>query len=1095
MKRLITIVLTAALGAGALTAEVQTPYTEQFENPSFRPVGWMNVPSSSYATGTYVTAAEGGHSGGYISVKQYSNYLSSYYNNYSYSDVLATPKVSGEVSIWVRKNGTDPTLTFYKMTDQSTLPSSYSAAVLVEGTEVNMVKDKTIDDWTKITVQGVPEGTYIGIRANDLDLDEFSATTADVVPFKLLYCKVDNEGGTTVTASPENKYTLKFKVTMENAGDVDFGGSTPVTVEVYNSPAQTVFGTGQITEALPRGAKVEKHFEITGEHVTVPDVKAYSYSVYLKHPDMSTFNGSLGTLTFIPYEPNPKFMYGEENDKNQSSYNDVDVTEAITVGLDAAPERTLWLWNSGIAEMDVTATTLTGGFTADCTAFTLGAGEKKAVKVTAPAGEGLKEGTITFSEKTLGDRTYSLTALVTAEGKFAEDFEAEAAPAGWVLNNPWKINTVDSRIQGIGGQRGAESSYASTKGMLISPKLKFEAGENLGFTATKKDNTSSLLTVYTSSDRVEWTPALTVNSRQTEGQELFGQDKPTGTGYGTYEFKIFSAPMPEGECYVAFEAGGVVLGDVYGGQAVTVDHDLYVTSMSTPKDGAGSVNARFISSISVRNLLATDETDYRIALFFGDKEIASAAGDEAIPAGEVKSFDIVAVPHDEGIFTATIAFVKGDTRLDLTSFQAVIGPEKAEAVLQVGDEKVTNTDPFNIGYAGVQAQILYPADKLQMDNGSKITGVYFTGVSEHATAKHIKVWAQNTEDTEYPESDIVPAPTSEMTLVYDADYTFPVGGNSSTKEYVPVMELPFTAPFEYTGKSVRLAFELIGGPEGEHGDNVLFMVDNTGYDFWNDVYNHYAIVNKQRYSEDLEDEAYWYCFKVGLPATFFTVAKDVVTVTGAVTDDFGDPVEGASLELSADEFLYRAVSDVRGAYTMNVANIRPVYTLTAKAEGFQEAVKPEIALDAAEPVKTVDMELNWADRTATLSGHVYDSNVNHDQAVGPGVKIALSDGDIDVCADVAQDGSYSLAVPDFSRSYTLSITQDGQQRYSTGFKFASKADNADYYIAYDAIPEIESVAGDNEAEYFNLQGQRVTAPAHGVYIRRTASRAEKVRIR
>ncbi|MDE6160849.1 MAG: hypothetical protein K2F77_04245, partial [Muribaculaceae bacterium] len=159
-----------------------------------------------------------------------------------------------------------------------------------------MVKGLDIDGWTKITVPEVPEGTYIGIRAHNLDLDEFSAGTADVTPFKLLYCKVENQSGTNITANPDNTFTLKFKVTMENAGDVDFGGNSPVTVEVVNNAAKVTFGSGEISEALPSGKKIEKEFSITGNHVTTEGVKAYSYSVKLSHPDMSTFEGSLGTL-------------------------------------------------------------------------------------------------------------------------------------------------------------------------------------------------------------------------------------------------------------------------------------------------------------------------------------------------------------------------------------------------------------------------------------------------------------------------------------------------------------------------------------------------------------------------------------------------------------------------------------------------------------------------------------------------------------------------------------------------------------------------------------------------------------------------------
>lgn len=1095
MKKHLSIALAALLTAMSLSAEVMTPYTEQFDNLSFRPVGWKNILSSSYSPGSYTVSAEGGHSGGYITAKQYSSYFSSYYGNYSYSDLLATPKVSGEVSIWVRKNGTEPSLTFYKLVDQNTVPSGYSAPSLVDGTSINIVKDFAIDDWTRITVSDVPDGTYIGIRAHDLDLDEFTASTADVIPFKLLYCKVENQSGNTITASPDNTFTLKFKVTMENAGDVDFGGTTPVAVEVVNNPAKVTFGTGEITEALPRGAKVEKEFSITGNHVQAEGIKAYSYSVKLSHPDMSTFEGSLGTLTFIPYEPNPKFMYNEGNDANQSSYNDVNAVERITIGVGAAPERTMWMWNSGIADMEVTSTTLTGGFTADVNAFTIEPGEKKAIKVSAPAVVGINDGTITFTEKTLGEISYDLRALVTDDGKFFEDFEGEEAPLGWVFGNPWKLNAVNTSLATIGGINGAESPYASSKGMLITPKLKFAEGETLCFTATKKDNTSSLLTVYTSPDRINWTPALVVNARATEGQELFGEDKPTGTGYGTYEFGIFSAHMPEGESYVAFEAGGVVVDNVYGGEAVDVPHDLYVTAMSTPKEGTGSVNARYITSISVRNLLAKEESDYRVALFFDDKELAASTDTETIAAGADKTFEIVATPHVEGTYTATIVFMKGDEKYELAKFDAVIGPEKAEAIYQVGDEKITNTDPFNTGYAGVQTQILYKADMLQMEKGMKITGVYFTGANSAAFTKHVKVWAENTYDEEYPEKDIEPASVAGMTLVYDKDYEFPVVGNTSTKVYEDVFHIVFDTPFEYTGANLRLAFELIGGEEGGYGTNVMFMVDNTGYDYYNDKYNHYAIVNKQRYSEDLEDEASWLLFRVGLPATFFTVAKDVVTVKGTVADDFGTPVEGAQLTFESGDILYSAVSDAAGEYAMNVANVSLVYTLAVKAESFDDAVREDIILNAKQPEATFDVTMKWIDRTATLSGHVYDSTVNHDEPVGAGVEITLTSGNESVSAPVAEDGSFTLTVPDFSLPYAVSITEAGMVRYTNIHTFGSKSDEADYYIAYSAIDEIsiEGVAG---AEYFNLQGMKVTNPVSGkVYLRRIAGKVDKVLVK
>lgn len=1092
MKKLLFTIITALLAATNMAAEVQSPYTEQFENPSFRPVGWKNILSSSYSPGTYTVCGEGGHSGGYISVKQYSSYFSSYYKNYSYSDLLATPKVSGEVSIWVRKNGTEPALTFYKLSDQNTVPSSYSAPVLVEGTEINMVEGVNVDSWTKITVPGVADGTYIGIRAHDLDLDEFTATTADVTPFKLLYCKVDNQSGTTINANPDNTYTINFKVTMENAGDVDFGGNAPVTVEVINNVTQSTFGSGEITGSLPRGVKIEKEFSITGTHVTTDDVKAYSYSVVLSHPDMSSFNGSLGSIIFVPYLPAPKFMYNEGNDANQNNFTDVDATEFITIGSGASPSRTLWMWNSGIAEMEVTSTTLSGGFVADVNAFSLAPGEKKAVRISAASGAGLKEGVVTFTEKNLGDITYGLQALVTEAGKFFEDFEAEQAPAGWIFGNPWKLGAVPESLAANGATQSAESSYASSKGMLITPKLRFAADERIYFSATKKDNTSSLLTVYTSTDRIDWTPVMAVNARPEEGQAIFGQDKPTGTGYGTYEFSIFSAPMPEGECYVAFEAGGVLLDNVYGGEKVAVDHDLYVTALSTPKDGVGSVNARYISSVTVRNLLTEEENDYKVALYFDDTQIAVSPETGAIGAGEEMTFEIVATPHVEGAYTATIAFISGEASLPLAVFDAEIGPEKAEATYQVGDEKITNTDPFNTGYAGVQTQIIYKADMLQMEKGMKITGVYFTGANSNAISKHIKVWAENTTDIEYPERDIQPAPVADMTLVYDSDYEFPIAGDTGAKIYEPVLHIVFDTPFEYTGNNLRLAFELIGGEEGGYGSNVMFMVDNTGYDYYNDKYNHYAIVNKQRYSEDLEDEASWTLFRAGFPASFFTVAKDVVVVKGNVVDDFGSAVESAHIALESGDILYTSFTDASGAYRMNVANVSLTYTLTATADDFDRVVRDNIVLNARQPETTVDLAMSWTDRTAVLSGHVYSVSDNEPAA---GVEISLSNGDEKVAAVTDGDGAYSLEVSELARPYAVTITQDGIVRYSNVHTFASRNDVENFYIVYSGICGV-AADGDMEAEYFNLQGVKVAQPVPGnVYIRRQAGRTEKVTVK
>ena len=65
-KNFLLTALVAAASVLSASAEVLTPYTEQFENPTERPKGWLRGGASSYSQGTYKVVETGGHSDGYI---------------------------------------------------------------------------------------------------------------------------------------------------------------------------------------------------------------------------------------------------------------------------------------------------------------------------------------------------------------------------------------------------------------------------------------------------------------------------------------------------------------------------------------------------------------------------------------------------------------------------------------------------------------------------------------------------------------------------------------------------------------------------------------------------------------------------------------------------------------------------------------------------------------------------------------------------------------------------------------------------------------------------------------------------------------------
>lgn len=1088
----------AAASFFSMSAETMAPYTEAFENASFRPKGWKQVASSSYSAATYTLNTEGGHTGSCVAVKQYMNTFSGYYGNYSYSDVLITPAVEGEVSLWVKKNGTDPTLTYYLIEDGATAPSSYSFK-FVPGTDKNLLADKDITDWTKITVADVAKGTYIGIRANDILIDDFSATSADVVYRASLLASISNTtGGTNLNADADNKVTIKFKVELENDGDIDFAASDEgFKIDLVNAHLDNkVVGSGNITEAIPFGAKVSKEFEMTFDAEVAPGTTSNNYKVLISHALVQQpLEASLAWFTIIPYKPVPNLMLAEGNDANASTWNSVDINERATVGAGpAGTQRVFTLWNSGTAPLEVKSVSTDEGFATDAAAFTLEPKAKKSITVSLTGDPGRKDGKITFDAGDFGTFAYDLSGLVTKEDAYSETFEAEGLPAGWIAGNNWLTAKTPATLGVLGGTQWIEHKYTSLD-KVISPKLSFEAGEQLHFMAAKTDNTSSTLRVYTSPDRVAWTEVLLIDTKDATDEACrFSSLKPTGTGYGTYEFKLFSAPMPEGETYIAFEAGGACIDNLSGGKLVPVNHDIYVSALSVPEKG--QVNTRYITSITIANILAAPETAYKLALVVDGETVAEADETPELALNQSQTFDLRFTPHKQGEFTAQFVFTAGGETLVLREYTVDVEAEKAESEYQIGDNKITTSEPFNTFYNGSQCQIIYTPEMLDMDNGMKLTGVTFKGYNTDLAYKHVKVWAVNTDVTAFDFDNITPLPQADMTLVYDADYTFPIVGDNTAKVYEPVFSFDFNEPFEYTGGSVVLMFDLRnieGQPDGKH---VFFTVDNSAYNYWQDLFDNRVITQKKEFPEDLDDpdEIDWYGYRAGYPVTFFKVAKDVVTVNGGITDDFGKAVPGALVSLVSDDILYSAVADSEGNYSMRVANVNLTYGMTVEAELFDTYTKDEITFDAkTQPVATYDAQLAWTDRSATLTGTVENTLTNGFQT---DAMVLLEADMIFYAARTDMQGQFEITVPDFTKEYKVYVVVDEQRVYTDSHKFTSKADTVALNIEYTGIDSV-SVSAGTDAEYFNLQGVRIQPDAltPGIYIRRQGGTSTKITVK
>jgi hypothetical protein len=1078
-------------------AETVSPYSAGFDDGLIKPYGWNHPTTSSYGAATYTAYEEGGHSGGYITVKQSYNYCynTSAYKGYSYNDILVTPKVSGTVTLWVKNAGIntdDPSLTFCDIADGQTVPT-YNNTTLIDGTDINMVADMDLTDWTEITVT-LDEPTYIGIRAHNLAIDDFSATSAEVVPLVKMSFSAKHTTGISETqtsassslnADENNMVTITFDVTVSNEGDEDFtpaGDGIKVVLKNYSQEA--VCDSVYITETIPAGTTLTKSYSMTFEPV-VPNtsyVSSSSYRLYISNELLPTeYEESLAYLSITPYAPKATFMLDEANAANATSYTSVGITDQITIGMGAAgTSRTLCMWNQGTAPMDATIE-MEGDFDCDVESFSIEPDAKKNITISLKGDPGRKEGKISFSDSRLGTVSYDLLGLITEEGKYLEDFEEEGDPVGYIIGTDWSKKTTD-QLSLLGGEKLMEHYNYYSTGDLISPKISFADGEGLNFMGASTNSYSSTLDVYYSSDRVNWTQtnAITTSS-YADPDKRFSLDKPTGTGYNNFEYKLFKAAVPDGEYYVKFTGKNARVDNVYGGQLVDVAHDLYVTDTSLPE--AGYVNTRYLAKISMKNLSANPETDYDVVLVVDGEDVASADETPDLIAGAetATTYSMQFTPHQDGTFPAQFVFVSGEDRVVLSEFNVEIKPEQSSVEYQIGTQKTTSSDPFNVRYSGSQCQILYSADMLGMDDGAKITGVMFKGYSPYAASftKHIKVWAQNTEDTNYDSENVVPESTDNMTLVYEGDYTFTQCGDYYSNNFVPIMDCTFPEPFTYTGQSVRLMVETRSADDDDpNRNNVFFCIDNSAYSYYYDLFDNRVIKQTKAYAEDLDDpdEQAWYMYEYGYPVTYFAVSKDVVNLTGSVKDEFNQPVSGATVKLTSDDLIYSAISDEEGAYSMDIISINSTFSRTVEAEGFTAQTEDEVTFSAEELNPVKDFVLAFVDRTATLSGVV--TNTLNENAPVADVTVVVSNGTDEVSATTDEEGKYSVTVPEFAGTFSVSVVREEATIFTKAdYQFASKADELNLEVAFE--PEYEfTVSGYVSDEFYNeLPGATVTVKA------------------
>ena len=154
------------------------------------------------------------------------------------------------------------------------------------------------------------------------------------------------------------------------------------------------------------------------------------------------------------------------------------------------------------------------------------------------------------------------------------------------------------------------------------------------------------------------------------------------------------------------------------------------------------------------------------------------------------------------------------------------------------------------------------------------------------------------------------------------------------------------------------------------------------------------------------------------------VKKDVPSVlSGTVkSNDDKAPIKSATITLKNNANEYAATTDDNGAYTISVVKSEETYTLTAKAEGYEDKTITDVTFTPGEP-KTQDITMIKIDNPSTMQGKV---TCNDEPVEGAVVRIAAKDNKyVTYRATTTADGSYSIKVVKSEKTYTLTVT-DGE---------------------------------------------------------------------
>lgn len=945
----------------------------------FAPKGWGHIADvrNGYYSDTYVAYsfadAKGVANIGALKVGSQKITDEWTYSEIELHDYLVTPLVkAGNVSLKLKQNiassGDDNYVEFYKVSKNG---DAYKVGSKMQVTLPSLSRDS----YSTVSFT-VDSDTYIGIRADNMYLDDFYADSVTMVKTPgLTILSVENLNGKYNDANSKGFVTLKYNVVLKNTGLVnlkqgDAGYSLSLTKGENGETIATESGLPDL--AVNAVDTVVFKATISAANYAEP------FKAYLKENVTST-SKLASNVSVVRYKPLFAFTEADDTVKLSGTY-DYQIVKTSTT-------RHFLIRNNGAAPLVITSIDVQAPFQGKIEPRTLEAHDSLALDITLPATKaGQKDGNLVIKGNGL-DYSLALTGVVASATQYYESFDSEnvysqTLPSGMMDTKPgnWHPqNYVSSVLNERDNKLNMYAYNSDNNSKLITPLLEVKDGQKLFFYAGKRSARSRINVLY-SADRKHWTTVKTIVARDSlslapVGSEVFSGDSiVTSSGWSktaNYKLSRFIVDnIPAGKWYVAFESGYGRLDEILGYKKVELDHDVAITSFDAP--ATGMVNYACNIKLNVHNALSREEDSntYSATLFANGFKVDSASTVKISGNGDaVLTFS--ATPHRAGRMPVYAVLDFGDSQVVSDTVSIDVAPEQFFSSVQVGHESTKGiTAPLALEDKYSEGVVVYSADDLGLAKGAKITSLTFKGWAEaysYGSSKDIsidelQIYLGNSSLAKMPEmtssfniKEVID--TTKSQKVYDAPYTVTPGGKGSASYYEGVtinqsanlITVNFPEPFVYNGEGIVLYTKAKSANAAAH---FALVCDDSKTGRAAGRSGYYSL-----------DNASWTGYgsnnPTSLPVTIFGIDAQAPVVTGKVTDNDGNALDSVVVTFKSNDIIYSDSTKADGTYNVRILQNKGAFTLTAEKKGYLNFIENDVVVSDS-LVKNIVLEQNLA---------------------------------------------------------------------------------------------------------------------------------------